>query len=342
MTLSIELKISSILSMNLSPQKLSEHLSKEILSSQYSLHEQDSLISALIQMGFYKQSLSIIIRRIKNSQPIPWKQLLFLLWKFEVSLSQENIDAIFRGANEQNQMEALSFKQWEVWGSRFKELRLDMQDKRKKEHQKTLQQLQDKFDLLYSQKLYDEAKKISNQLKSLSPQNKAINEQLRDIRNIWSKNIISNSSRNKRLIFPVPKEDQQLQELTLELFKFIREKNISDKKQLYNLALLFKFVEAPSFSLKLIEGLRGLAVDWLRVETYLDDQKYLMVLEEIYKIEQRYFDNPDTSFSVVYTKAIALKHLDQIPAAITLMEKITHIKPQYRSALLYLKNWKLL
>ena len=345
MTKDAELKISSLLTLKSDLKSMIKEFTQEI-QSQQEFSEQQALLIGLINMGFYKESLSMIIHIINESQNFPWKLFLFLLWKLDISPSKKHLDAIFKGAKEQDQLEELvSLKYWETWDPRFKAIRLHTEKKKKKESKETQdKQLSKASHLTTSSK----RQKISTPPAPLSPQEKKvkeIKEHLKNVEKLWLKNTSSKNPSKKRDMpaWVIPqKKDKNLEKQALHLFHFIKEKKISDEKQLYNLALFFKFTENPQLCLQLLEKVQSLSADWLRVEAYLDAQEYLMVLEEASKIEQKYASHPETSFATTYVKAIAFRYLNQISSAIQLMEKITRIDPHYRATHLHLKDWKLL
>lgn len=339
----VEIEISCFLVMELNSQIIAQYLCEKVDSSEYNLDEKLTFLNALIHMGFYEESLSVITTWTQHSKYFPWKQFLFLLLKLQVPPAKKWLNLVFEGA-EQSKEDLSALRDWETWDPRFKEARSTVNNIKKEEYWQKCRDLQDKSLFFRSQRLYSEEKETLEKLHRLCPTDEKIKNQLKETQELWSKEVISKAiSNQENWLASRPsktKRDQELEKQASHLFEFIREKESLDEGQLYNLALFFKFVEFPNHALRILEGIQHFAADWLRVDVYLDSQQYVIALEEASKNERKYSENPETSFASIYAKAIALRHLGQVPAAIELMQKITKVNSNYRSASQYIKDWK--
>ena len=346
MATDVEIEISSLLIIESNLENVGKQLSERANSPEYNRNEKLTFVNGLIHMGFYKEALSAIVTcYVNHPKHFPWKQLLFLLFKAQIQPSEEWLQVIFEGAKEEKNSEELSaIEEWESWDQRFREVRLKTANQKKKERQKKFKELQDKVKFLRSQRLYDEEIQVLHQIRALYPNYPKITTQLNEIRELWSKEVIFKASTHRTNWLTSTgthvKRDPELEKQADHLLEFIKENKDLNEGQLYNLALFFKFIESPKQSLKILESLQNFAADWLRIDVYLDSEQYVAALDEISKLEQKYPDNPETSFSAIYARAIALKHLGQTPAAIELMQKITKVKLDYRSARQYIKDWE--
>ena len=367
----IELEISSLLSAEVAPRGLCQHLCERFLSPANSpFKEKNYYLSALIHIGFYKEALSVLMNEMQNnSKEFPWKHFLFLLWKCNVTPSKKSLSAIFKGAKEQDRIEELStIRAWESWDPRFKQIHLHIANKKKKEFQEKVDALSDRVHFYRSQRLYGDEQKLLKRLQLLCPQNQEIQKQLKEAEELWSLDVISNAplheltpktnhtkpnqEPSQTTAPPLPLRDllrppeatdsQEMKDSALHLFEFITEKRrpSQNKDQLYNIALFFKVVDQPLLCVQTLEGIDNLAADWLRVEAHIDARQYILALDAISHIEKKYHDNPETSFASTYAKALTFKQLGQTAKAIELMEKIIRIKLYYRSAHEHLKDWK--
>ena len=375
----IELKLSSLLREEASPKEICQYLCECFHSpAQELFKEKGYYLSALIHMGFYREALSLITHEVMGSQEFPWKHFLFLLWRLHITPSEDCLKSVFEGTKEQGQTDKLgTFRAWGTWDPRFQRFHLDGLEKKKMAYQEKINDLKDRAQFYRSQRLYGEEKKLLKELLSLCPYSEKIQSQLKEVEELWSLDVISkaplhevspavnierwlkespqetleNSSELVRESPTLPldlskkrssKGSQGVESEAQVLLQFIKEKEIcrEDPTLLYNLALFFKMTENPHVCLKLLEGAKGFSIDWLRIEALIDAEKYLLVLDEISFLEEKYYDKPETSFASLYAKAIAFRHLGQISMAIELMEKIIRIKPHYRSAHEYLKDWR--
>ena len=342
--------------------------------------EKKYYLSALIYMGFYKEALSLITHEVVGSQEFPWKHFLFLLWRLHITPSEDCLKSVCEGAEEQGQTDELgTIRAWDTWDPRFQRFHLDGIEKRKMAYQENINDLKDRAHFYRSQRLYGEEKKLLKKLLSLCPDSEKIQSQLQEVEELWSLDVISKAPLHEispavdigRWLKESPQEtlesssdlgreslippldfskkisSKDCREVESEaqaqvLLQFIKEKEICRENPtlLYNLALFFKMTENPHFCLKLLEGAKGFSIDWLRIEALIDAEQYLLVLDEISFLEGKYYDKPETSFASLYAKAIAFQHLGQNSMAIELMEKIIRVKPHYRSAHEYLKDWR--
>ncbi len=350
MATDVEVEISSLLLMEPDPSCIAHNLCQKIQASEYDFNEKITFLNALIHIGFYKEALSSILDLWREyPKNFAWKPLLFLLLKLEIYPSQDLLDTVFEGAYQQNSIDELgAIKKWEVWDGRFKEAHLTAQKKKQKELQEKGAELQDRAQFLRTQRIYDEEIALLQRLSALFPKNQNIKTQLKEAESLWSKAVISKASYNKDSWLHSPKRsskstdpwEKQCDHWLQFILDTVQEKRNMKKKQIYHLGLFFKFIEAPHHALKVLKNLEGFAVDWLRIDIYIDSEQYILALEEISKVEKKYAEHPETSFAANYSRGIALKHLGQEPAAIEFMKKIVQVKRDYRSALQYIKDWE--
>lgn len=79
---------------------------------------------------------------------------------------------------------------------------------------------------------------------------------------------------------------------------------------------------------------------WLRIELLLLQRHFLVVLEELVGLELEFSDEPETFFAISYFRAQAYWGLGQKGNAVEIMESLTSLRPNYRSALTLLGEWR--
>ena len=80
--------------------------------------------------------------------------------------------------------------------------------------------------------------------------------------------------------------------------------------------------------------------EWLKAELLLKARRHIELINYLAHLERKYATDPETTFAALYLRAQALWGLNQKFTAIELIEGLLTVRPQYRSALALLEEWK--
>lgn len=80
--------------------------------------------------------------------------------------------------------------------------------------------------------------------------------------------------------------------------------------------------------------------DWQLLDYLLYSKQFLSLLEHCSTLKNKHAQNPDALFSIYYNEAVAYWELGEKERAIDLMSQISSMRPNYKSSIEILSQWK--
>lgn len=303
MSSGIEREIHSLLQNVGDPSLVADELLKKWHRDELSEEDLERVSHFLITFGFHAALAENLAHKLKTNFKIPWSAVARLIEVLNSKPSKEVVDSIFTGATEQNGLEQLiRFPQLAAIDSRFKEIRAQYLDERRRQ-------------------IHQQAEQLLNEAK-----NKINRQQLQE-RDYFL----------KKKIAPSLEEKELAQNFAAKLKKKIKK----SPSLAYDgaIALLqMGHAEAALETLRMAKS--SLEVDWLEVDLLLEVRRFVDVLTKLDSMEKQYAADPESTPALTYARAQALWGLQQSQAAIDLLQSLVHIKPDYRSASALLQHWK--
>ena len=194
---------------------------------------------------------------------------------------------------------------------------------------------------VHNQLVEEEKKLLASLLKSY-PQDPEILTLKSDFDYRWARQVISHHSHHEQP-WEITKTELPPQEITF--FKTITQSMLklsADSPELahdFAVALLMMGYEEGCLKVLANQTLSPRSY-WLKAEALLSYQHYVECLDHLSLLEQSLGGDPETIFGVTYLRAQALWGLKQMSAAIELLQTLTAVRPNYRSAMSLLKEWQ--
>lgn len=127
------------------------------------------------------------------------------------------------------------------------------------------------------------------------------------------------------------------QDLAEQAWQFVQ----SGDGRASDFAYLFRALGAIRPALEFVEQSEAANQrDWRLLDFLFDGKQHLALLDHCSLLKQKYRDQPDALFSISYVEAIAYWELGEKDVAIRLMEQISLMRPDFKSANEILRQWQ--
>jgi hypothetical protein len=314
--------------------------------------EQDSLGLFLLRTGFYDLFFQNLRRLIKAQLPLPWTALAQALLSSGFKLSKLEIQTIIDAVSEQNGFkELLKVKGTETWHPTLTQKKDEFKEGLASELVSRRQFLKEKMEFFRNQRMFNDEARVLKELRALFPKEEQLNEEdlelekkQQSLEERWARKVIAEgpSPRNLEEVLQ-QKNDELTPEQVLVKYQIVQSALKFARKNhrlAYDIALHLHFMEMSSEALEALEFSEpSLAVDWLRLDLLLKAKRFVEALHETHRLEKQYAAEPESTFSAVYARALALWELGQKSLAIELLQNIVKIRPDYKSAHSLLMAW---
>ncbi len=345
MTVNLDLEIKSLLTEFDSPEVVAEKVIKifennEIEWTQENLFE---LYRFLLNCGLYQHLIRFCLNHLPNqSFAMPWSYFLQALHFGLPDLEEDIVKFIILGIQEDNAAELASIADGsERFIKNAKELKLELNRKRRRDTTRLKNELLDELITLRTQQLYEQEKQLLGRLQRMFPSDQDILEEIRDHKKRYALDILSRRSplRNIEIKDPPP-STESLKEID-QIKKYLLDSAKKYPDMAFDFAVAADMFEVPETSLEILENLSLPAEKkWFQLEIKLRCRRFLEVLSDLNQIELALAHDPETFFATAYLRAQAYWGLKQKHLAIEILEALLEARPSYRSGHALLDTWR--
>ena len=302
----------------------------------------------LYNAGLYKQLIQFARDQLQNKKPVPWPFVIQSLTDHKLSISENHAKILYKNIlskiEKKNSPYLFACKNWGENFQEFELFRTVFLEKLREENITTKEELLKKLEFVQSQGLIDEERKIINQLLEAEPDN---GEYLQLQKNLKEKMALQFIKKQR-------KSHQNLQFQRENTLPFIS-KNTPLKKRLLkdifavshkhpektkNMAVFLYMMGWPDAGTQLLdkEPLNQ-ETSWFYLEWLMEMKQYTACVELAHQLLQNTDEDPEKLFFINYITAQAFYHLGEKKKAITYLNDIITIRPDYKSAQSLMEKW---
>lgn len=344
MSEAIELAIRDLLLTEGDSDRVAQSLYRRLTEDAPNRKERAEFLNYLIHSGYYSEAFEIYRHWFKTSFPIPLTPFCHLLYLSGFKPGKIFLDQLFK-LNEvsANENKVRTFPPWEDLDFRFVEIKKNIANELlEKNQQKRLRDFE-KLEYLRINRMIAEEEKYLDELIALYPEEASLISDKKNFKQRWAREVIAekalktfNDSAGHD--DPVFTQDEKIagEKLTQVFLKLAKEK----PELAYLLSIGLYFLDLYSNAILVLNSAPiSRETDWFSVELLLKSRRYAECLDACYQIENRYTDDPETTFGATYYRAQALYGLGQSTTAKDLLRSLVGIRPSYRSAHSLLLKW---
>jgi tetratricopeptide (TPR) repeat protein len=135
--------------------------------------------------------------------------------------------------------------------------------------------------------------------------------------------------------------DRYFEQIRTSLAPVSTEEPFSPAEDLHGYVYFFLFLEDYTHALKLWPRMQdGPSKDWLKLDILLSDRKFAEALSYFKELDHKYQQEPAYYSAKIYYVAQCFWGLGDHRKAVELMENLIQIKPDYRLAATFLRDWR--
>jgi tetratricopeptide (TPR) repeat protein len=325
-------------------RRVADSLIKRLKAESSNLRERTAFVRFLINGGYFKEVLELYTVWFKEKRRLPLYEFCFLLNASGFKPSSDFLKNIFLGHKHLGEESNFThFMAWEEHDSQLAEMRrrkladfIAAEAERKKS-------LLDRLEYYRVNRMIEEEEKLLNELILYYPNDEGLKKQSQGFHERWARAVIARQTIQKfDLRYELPENTYSAEEMTFVKTVLSEMQNILQRQphMAYDFALAFCFFEIyEPARLILAQAQSNYATDWLYAEILLKCRRFAEALDALLQIENKYADDAENSFGVVYARALALEGLGQTGAATELLKSLISIRPGYRSAHTLLLKW---
>jgi hypothetical protein len=340
-----EAEIHSLLKSEGDPALVAAELVRRWEMNILSLDEQADVAGFLLTAGFFPTLFKNLERLLENDNRLPWATLIEAAELAGLDLNDEIAHAVLEGAEEQNAIDDLTrSRRLDLRLPELRKLREDVFVSKQLAYEDRRQAFKDRLTFMKANRLFEEEAKTLAEALLQFPGDREFQQAKDSFEIRWAREIVQNSS-----TVADPTQDLEWkaahlapEEQKIKSYIVARAKEIAaeDPRRAYDLAVTLHFMDFNADALELLHASDGIpAADWLTLELLVLSRQFVTALEHAAKLEVRYANQPDTSFSVLYARARSLHGLGQVAMAIDLLRSLVRIRPGYKSAQSLLMDW---
>lgn len=343
----VELLINSYLHHFGQSDLAADALLKKYNDQKITLPEYEVIANFLLRCGYYASLVEFSVRILEDHLgPISWPHFAEAVNASAVNISNTFKQAIIDGASENGALNHLSRSEaLDAFDPSLAQQRLWRRQVANDLYQQKKMELTERLEMFRSQHLKEEEGKTLDELKTLFPFDQDVIQALKAYKERVALDLVAQRSQGKfKSALPAFDFDDHTPD----------EKKILDLIEKQMLRLAQKHPElAGDFAIGLYlmshtEGaLRVLEFaeettsnEWLKAEFLLKARRHIELINYLSHLERKYANDPEMTFAALYLRAQALWGLNQKFTAIELIEGLLTVRPQYRSALALLEEWK--
>ena len=339
MSTSVEIIIYQKLKNGLSPKEAYDEI------AEYEHLNNDELRHFLLNAGLYQELNLNLQQQFKSKKNIHWLALLELLG-VQSSFKDKILNkAISEGIKSQNaEIKTLTSNFFSTFDHKNL-LWKKYQKKLIQSFEKNQSKLFDKVELYKNLGLLNEEHETLKDLKRYFKNDPRLKKIEDDFSARWARHIIQKSnSQNINFLEHKTVQDKfhKDEEVFLNfIYNEIMELLKGNSSYHEDFALLFYFMGDLNKSISILnQTTDDEATDWLKVDILLYLNRFLDVLSLLNEFESKYSHNPETAFASTYVRAQAYWGLKAQHKAISIMQDLINVRPDYRSAQSFLIKWQ--
>jgi tetratricopeptide (TPR) repeat protein len=341
----LEAEISSLLQEEKDLETAARPLIERWQRSLLSAEEQVDVAQFLVTAGLFTTLFAEIRRLIGMHAKLPWGQFAEALGRAGVKPDENEVMALFDGAESQGlTQELLRSRQLDLVNRAFSEKRKEFAETEERDLEDRKQSLKDKIHYLRANRMFEQEAGLLDEFQALFPEETEIKIEREALNLRWAREVISNSSAASDPVAGLQWRSEQLpadqQQAKSLIVRSAREFILKDPRLAYDLAISLHLMDFNIEALECLENAPATrATDWLRLELMVRARHFISVLDEAEQLELAYADDPDATFAATYARARALYGLGHRDTAIELLRSVVRIRPHYKSAQSLLMDW---
>lgn len=297
----------------------------------------------LLRAGAYPQFFQMVIKAFKYDKfAIPWDLLIEVLNLSSAPVDQKFLKAIISGITQENAgPDASRSQRFDRYHQEFKTWRQERATVVNTSIENQKLKLMDQLDYFRSQRLYEQEKRLLAKLFNMYPDDQAIQKLYKAHRERYADEILSKTSRHKSRTSKINLIDPEDKIFGKELSDSLKKEALNSPEMAYELAISAFIHEEFESGLEILKNApQSSEAQWLRLEMMLGAKRFLEIINILPNIENAYSDDSETFFATAYYRALSLWGLGQKDLAIEVMESLLESRPNYRSGLSLLSQWK--
>ncbi len=340
----IELKIWALMTRDIDRKEALEEslsaLEKNSPNTKVNLH----ILRFIIQLGGHKNYFKFLCYCLQENKPLPWLSILELISQSTFRLSQSQWKKIFKLAIANNSIkQIINFENYVPDFYKNEKIFLKTLQEKTNKVDILKTELLDQLQFIRSQRMEKDEEKILNKLLVIFPKDKKIAVESKKFKEKWARNIISKNKKKKKDERSTSKIlNFGKQEYLNFLFKQAIKKTNIDPKKAYDLAIFFYFLDDFAHAYKIMITKKTFMENesWFLLKLLYALDKNLEALGFIHKLEKKYFDSKYLILHLSYWKALNLKKLGETNQAISILEDINKLSPNFGSSKKLIRQWK--
>lgn len=319
------------------------------------LNEDEIFESAnfLLHAGLHSRLFRALESALKSQSKMPWGAVVEALGEARVKIDPLEAQALLYGARAQEaELDLARSRKLDDKHSLFRELQARFLAERALKLEARRKELKERIQFLKTGRMFAQEAEALREMEALFPDDQEFARERESFEIRLARDVIARASHSATT--PTIDLDWRIEKLEPEgrgskALIVARAKELigSRPKLAYDLALALHFMDFNAEAVEVLDLAhpRGpekadvFQVDWLRLELMLQGRQFLHALDEAARLELAYAGDPETSFSVIYARARALKGLGQDSMAVDLMRSLVKIRPNYKSAHSLLLDW---
>lgn len=345
MPYNIELHIQNQIRQGERPTDIIHNCLKDLYSDDTEFEDKNHILNFLLNCGQDQEVMMYIVRCFRKRRLQHWAIFFELLGRHKIQGSKKALGAILEGIGSQEAFETASKSYYsEGIDKRFRIHRKQLRDQAMQAWQERVGNLRDKLAYVKSQHMLEEEKKVIEQWLAVEPENAEARAARANFEQRWADQIIFEKAKLKNFEFTDPlfhfqlsTEERELLNLWLNEVKTVAQKSALNGA---NLAMMFIFFGELADALTILQvSPRSEFTDWLRLELLIDLRRFVEALDWVTEIEQRLDNQIETGPACAYARARCFYGLGQTGQAITVLQALLEIRPDYRMCRAWLSQW---
>lgn len=313
-----------------------------------SLEELEIIGTFFLYAGQSTSLVEFFLKLLAQNKQIPWALFAEALFLSTSVIPETVKTALIQGAEAQGQLSELSRSEMlDHFDERLPELRILRKNTFDQILAEKKELLLSQIELLKSQGIYSEEERLVEKFARTFPNdsNIAILKEKRAQRKILG--LLQDVIHEKPTWIPIEKyqtKDSETEATLKAIEKSMKEAltSTTDKSLLSkDFAIAHLMMENEDATLRLLDPqILDFESQWLRFEALLRARQFLLLIKELHLAERAWTHLPETTFGILYYRAIAFWELGQKESAIEIMESISISRPEYRNAIGLLSEWR--
>ena len=302
----------------------------------------------LYNAGLHKQLIQFAVKQLKNNKLVPWPFVIQSLTDHKISISESHAKILYKNmltkTEQENSPYIFACKNWGENFQEFELFRTVFLDKLREENITTKDELLKSLEFVQSQGLIDEESKIINQLLEVEPDNKEFLQLRKNLKETMALQFIRKQRQSQQNLqfqrentLPFFSKDTPLKK---RLLKDALEISRKYPKKTKSMAVFLYMMGWPDAGAKLLdqEPLNQ-ETSWFYLEWLMEMKQYTACVEMAHQLLQSTDEDPEKLFFINYITAQAFYYLGEEKKAITYLNDIITVRPDYKSAQSLMEKW---